>query len=180
VAAGGLIGRGPGLGAPSLVPVAYSDFLFTALSEEYGVVGAVGCLIAIAILVQRGLRAALRSPDSAGRLMAGTLSALLGIQSLLIIGGVLRLLPLTGVTLPFMSYGGSSLLSSMIVLALAAGCLGARPIWPARRFSRPTGADTGCPDDFGIRRGRDFPGMVGDLPRFGASRADRQLPARAA
>jgi len=118
VAAGGLIGRGPGLGAPALVPVAYSDFLFTALSEEYGVVGAVGCLIAIAILVMRGFHAALRSPSSAGRLIAGCLSALLGIQSILIIGGVLRLLPLTGVTLPFMSYGGSSLLASMIVLGL--------------------------------------------------------------
>ena len=118
VAAGGLIGRGPGLGAPSLVPVAYSDFLFTALSEEYGVVGAVGCLIAICVLVLRGFRTAVRSPDGAGRLIAGSLSALLGMQSILIIGGVLRLLPLTGVTLPWMSYGGSSLLSSMIVLAL--------------------------------------------------------------
>jgi hypothetical protein len=118
VASGGLIGRGPGLGAPALVPVAYSDFLFTALSEEYGVVGAVGCLIAIAALVLRGFHAALRSTHSAGRLIAGCLSALLGIQSILIIGGVLRLLPLSGVTLPFMSYGGSSLLASTIALAL--------------------------------------------------------------
>jgi cell division protein FtsW (lipid II flippase) len=118
VASGGLIGRGPGLGAPGLVPVAYSDFLFTALSEEYGVVGAVGCLIAIAILVLRGFHAALRSASGAGRLIAGCLSALLGIQSILIIGGVLRLLPLTGVTLPFMSYGGSSLLASTIALGL--------------------------------------------------------------
>jgi cell division protein FtsW (lipid II flippase) len=117
VAAGGLIGRGPGLGAPSLVPVAYSDFLFTALSEEYGVAGAVGCLIAIAVLVVRGFHTALRSAG-ARRLIAGSLSAVLGIQSILIIGGVLRLLPLTGVTLPFMSYGGSSLLASMIMLAL--------------------------------------------------------------
>jgi cell division protein FtsW (lipid II flippase) len=118
VASGGLIGRGPGLGAPALVPVAYSDFLFTALSEEYGVVGAVGCLIAIAVLVLRGFHAALRSANGAGRLMAGCLSALLGIQSVLIIGGVLRLLPLTGITLPFMSYGGSSLLASTIALTL--------------------------------------------------------------
>ena len=118
VAAGGLIGRGPGLGAPALVPVAYSDFLFTALSEEYGVVGAAGCLIAIAILVLRGFHTALRFPYSAGRLIAGCLSALLGIQSILIIGGVLRLLPLTGVTLPLMSYGGSSLLATTITLGL--------------------------------------------------------------
>jgi cell division protein FtsW (lipid II flippase) len=118
VAAGGLIGRGPGLGAPALVPVAYSDFLFTALSEEYGVVGAVGCLIVITVLILRGFRAAVRSADGASRLIAGSLSALLGMQSILIIGGVLRLLPLTGVTLPWMSYGGSSLLASMVVLSL--------------------------------------------------------------
>jgi cell division protein FtsW (lipid II flippase) len=118
VASGGLIGRGPGLGAPALVPVAYSDFLFTALSEEFGVVGAVGCLIAIGVLVLRGFHTALRSASSAGRLIAGCLSAMLGIQSILIIGGVLRLLPLTGVTLPFMSYGGSSLLASTIALGL--------------------------------------------------------------
>jgi cell division protein FtsW (lipid II flippase) len=118
VASGGLIGRGPGLGAPTLVPVAYSDFLFTALGEEYGVVGAVGCLLAIAVLVLRGFHTALRSASAAGRLIAGCLSAMLGIQSILIIGGVLRLLPLTGVTLPFMSYGGSSLLASTISLAL--------------------------------------------------------------
>ena len=72
VASGGLIGRGPGLGAPALVPVAYSDFLFTALSEEFGVVGAVGCLIAIGVLVLRGFHTALRSASSAGRLIAGS------------------------------------------------------------------------------------------------------------
>ncbi len=116
VAAGGLIGRGPGLGTPQLVPVAYSDFIFSALSEEYGVLGAVGCLIVIAVLVLRGLRIAVRSTDPASRLIAGTLSALLGCQSILIIGGGLRLLPLTGVTLPWMSYGGSSLLASTITL----------------------------------------------------------------
>jgi cell division protein FtsW (lipid II flippase) len=116
--AGGLIGRGPGLGAPGLVPVAHSDFLFTALGEEYGVVGAVGCLLVISILVLRGLTAAARSARPVGRLLAGVLSAMLGLQSMLIIGGVLRLLPLTGVTLPWMSYGGSSLIACTVMLAL--------------------------------------------------------------
>jgi hypothetical protein len=116
VASGGLIGRGPGLGAPALVPVAYSDFLFSALSEEYGVLGAVGCLSVVAVLVLRGLRTAVRSADGSDRLIAAALSSLLGMQSLLIIGGGLRLLPLTGVTLPWMSYGGSSLLSSAVML----------------------------------------------------------------
>ena len=72
VAAGGLIGRGPGLGTPQLVPVAYSDFIFSALSEEYGVLGAVGCLTVIAVLVLRGLRIAVRSADPASRLIAGS------------------------------------------------------------------------------------------------------------
>jgi cell division protein FtsW (lipid II flippase) len=116
VAAGGLIGRGPGLGTPGLVPVAYSDFIFSALSEEYGVLGAVGCLTVFAVLVLRGLRIAVRSADPASRLIAASLSALLGCQAILIIGGGLRLLPLTGVTLPWMSYGGSSLLASTIML----------------------------------------------------------------
>ena len=143
VAAGGLIGRGPGLGAPGLVPVAYSDFLFSALSEEFGVLGAVGCLIVIAVLVLRGLRIAVRSADPAARLIASCLSALLGLQSILIIGGGLRLIPLTGVTLPWMSYGGSSLLSSAIMLGFllvlsdnppAADC-GSRPDRPIRVLS---------------------------------------------
>jgi cell division protein FtsW (lipid II flippase) len=139
-AAGGLIGRGPGLGAPGVVPVAYSDFIFTALGEEYGVVGAIGCLLIIAVLVLRGLRVAARSTDPAGRLLAGSLSALLGLQSILIIGGVLRLLPLTGVTLPWMSYGGSSLVSCAVILALLlvlsgktqAGHLSAQEIGPLK------------------------------------------------
>jgi cell division protein FtsW (lipid II flippase) len=116
VASGGLIGRGPGLGSPSLVPVAYSDFIFSALAEEFGVLGAVGCLILIVLFVVRGLRTAVRSADSADRLIAACLSSLLGLQSILIIGGGLRLLPLTGVTLPWISYGGSSLVSSTAIL----------------------------------------------------------------
>ena len=143
VASGGLIGRGPGLGAPGLVPVAYSDFIYSALSEEYGVLGAVGCLAIHTILVLRGLRIAVRSADSAHRLIAACLSALWGCQAILIIGGGLRLLPLTGVTLPWMSYGGSSLLASMIMLGLLlilsdkapAAAPGGRPDRPVRVLS---------------------------------------------
>ncbi|MBN2084048.1 MAG: FtsW/RodA/SpoVE family cell cycle protein [Anaerolineales bacterium] len=143
VAAGGLIGRGPGLGAPGLVPVAYSDFIFSAVCEEYGVLGAVGCLTIMAVLVLRGLRIAIRSADPAARLIAANLSALLGCQSILIIGGGLRLLPLTGVTLPWMSYGGSSLLGSMIMLGFLlmlsdkapAAAAEARPDRPVRVLS---------------------------------------------
>lgn len=116
VANGGLIGRGPGLGNPGLVPIAQSDFIFTTISEEFGLLGAIGILILLGILLARGLRTALCAPDMYRRLLAAGLTFHLTTQSILIIGGNLRLLPLTGVTLPFVSYGGSSLLVSFIEL----------------------------------------------------------------
>ncbi|HEX9091222.1 MAG TPA: FtsW/RodA/SpoVE family cell cycle protein, partial [Anaerolineales bacterium] len=116
VANGGLIGRGPGMGSPGIVPIAQSDFIFSAISEESGLVGAVGLLGLLAVLVNRGARIALRSTDPFRHLLAiGLVVHLVG-QSILIIGGNLRLLPLTGVTLPFVSYGGSSLLVSFFEL----------------------------------------------------------------
>jgi cell division protein FtsW (lipid II flippase) len=115
---GGAFGRGPGLGSPGLVPVAISDFIYTAIAEETGLFGTMGLLTAICLLLARSLRAALRAPDRFRRLLAAGLTAYLGVQSLLIIGGNLRLLPLTGVTLPFVSYGGSSLLTSFIAVGL--------------------------------------------------------------
>ncbi len=118
VANGGTIGRGPGLGSPTLVPVAISDFIFSAIAEETGLAGTVGLLALFGLILGRGLRASLRAPDRFRRLLAGGLTAYIGIQSLLIIGGNLRLLPLTGVTLPFVSYGGSSLLTSFIAILL--------------------------------------------------------------
>lgn len=118
VANGGLGGRGPGLGNPGLVPVTHSDFIFAAIAEEMGLAGTLGLFCAIGLLVARGLRVALRAPDQFRRLLATGLSAYLGIQSILIAGGNLRLLPLTGVTLPFLSYGGSSLLTSFAAVLL--------------------------------------------------------------
>jgi cell division protein FtsW (lipid II flippase) len=116
IANGGLEGRGPGLGSPALVPVAISDFIFSAVAEETGLIGTVGLIVLFGVLVVRGIRAALRAPDLFRRLFAAGITAYLGIQTLLILGGNLRLLPLTGVTLPFMSYGGSSLLTSFLSL----------------------------------------------------------------
>jgi len=116
IANGGIFGRGPGLGSPSLVPISHSDFIFTAIAEESGLVGVVGLLILFAILINRGLRIAMLAPDHFRRLLAAGITSYFGIQSLLIIGGNLRLLPLTGVTLPFVSYGGSSLLTSFVAL----------------------------------------------------------------
>ena len=118
IANGGLEGRGPGLGSPALVPVAISDFIFAAIAEETGLIGTVGLLAVFGLILSRGLRTALRAPDLFRRLLAAGITAYLGVQALLIIGGNLRLLPLTGVTLPFLSYGGSSLLTSYIALLL--------------------------------------------------------------
>lgn len=116
VANGGLEGRGPGLGSPALVPVAMSDFIFVAIAEETGLIGTLGLITLFGLILARGLRTALRAPDSFRRLFAAGITAYFGIQALLIISGNLRLLPLTGVTLPFVSYGGSSLLTSFIAL----------------------------------------------------------------
>jgi cell division protein FtsW (lipid II flippase) len=118
IANGGVFGRGPGLGSPSLVPVAHSDFIFTAIAEEAGLIGTFGLLVIYGIIFARGLTAALRTADKFQRLLGAGLTAYLGIQAILIIGGNLRLLPLTGVTLPFVSYGGSSLLTSFTALIL--------------------------------------------------------------
>jgi len=116
IANGGLFGRGPGLGSPGLVPVTHSDFIFASLAEETGLIGTLGLLTLIGIFLSRGMVIALRAPTKFRRLLAAGLTSYLGIQSLLIIDGNLRLLPLTGVTLPFISYGGSSLLTSYLAL----------------------------------------------------------------
>ena len=116
IANGGLFGRGPGLGSPTLVPISHSDFIFTAITEETGLVGVIGLLALLALLVSRGLRVALLATGRFRRLLAAGITTYFSIQSLLIIAGNLRVLPLTGVTLPFVSYGGSSLLTSFVGL----------------------------------------------------------------
>ena len=116
IANGGIVGRGPGLGSPTLVPISHSDFIFTAIAEETGLVGVIGLLILLALLISRGLITALMAPDRFRRLLATGVTAYFSIQSLLIVGGNLRVLPLTGVTLPFVSYGGSSLATSFAAL----------------------------------------------------------------
>ncbi len=118
IANGGIIGRGPGLGNPSLVPVAHSDFIFAAIAEEGGFIGVLGMLALLGLLVYLGLKTAIASADTFRRFLAGGITAFIVAQSVLIIGGNLRMLPLTGVTLPFVSYGGSSLLVSFMVVTL--------------------------------------------------------------
>ncbi len=118
VANGGTSGRGPGLGSPGLVPVAISDFVFSAIAEETGLVGTLSLLTIIGFFASRGMRIAMRAPDTFRRILAVGLTAYIGAQSILIMGGNIRLLPLTGVTLPFVSYGGSSLLTSFLALLI--------------------------------------------------------------
>ena len=118
VANGGLIGRGPGLGNPGLIPVVISDFIYSAIGEEAGLIGTLGLLAIISLILARGLRAALRAPGLFRRLLAAGLTTYFGIQTILIVGGNIRLLPLTGVTLPFVSYGGSSLFTSFVALLI--------------------------------------------------------------
>jgi cell division protein FtsW (lipid II flippase) len=120
VSAGGIFGAGVGQGAPTFVPVVHSDFVFAAIAEEWGLLGALGVLICFGVLVLRALHLAAENVDRAPfqALLAAGIGVSLGVQSLLIMAGVLKIVPLTGVTLPLVSYGGSSLLSSFIMIGL--------------------------------------------------------------
>ncbi len=118
LASGGLLGQGVGQGYPTYVPVVHSDFAFAAVAEEWGLVGSLSLLVCISLLVYRGLRLAILTRRPFLAFLATGLSALIGVQSLIILGGVTKLLPLTGVTLPFVSYGGSSLLVSAVMVGL--------------------------------------------------------------
>jgi peptidoglycan glycosyltransferase len=118
LAAGGLAGAGLGLGSPQKMPAAETDLIFAVIGEELGLLGAAAVLVAFLLLVGAGLRIALRATRPFEQLLAAGLTAALGVQAFIIIGGVTRLVPLTGVTLPFVSYGGSSLLGSYVLLAL--------------------------------------------------------------
>ena len=116
--AGGVTGTGINLGSPTRIPLSETDFIFAAIGEELGLVGATAVLLAYLLMIGAGLRIALRTDVAFERLLATGLTVLLGVQSFIIIAGVIRVLPLTGVTLPFVSYGGSSLIANYVLLAL--------------------------------------------------------------
>ena len=115
---GGLFGRGWGLGRPGLTPLPKSDFIAASLAEELGMVAFLALVMVYALIAARGMKAALTCPDGFGKLLAGGLSFVFALQVFAILGGITRLLPLTGLTTPFMSQGGSSLIANWILVAL--------------------------------------------------------------
>ncbi|GAA4521935.1 MULTISPECIES: FtsW/RodA/SpoVE family cell cycle protein [Nonomuraea] len=115
---GGILGTGLGQGHPELIPLAFSDFIFPATGEELGLTGLMAILVIYALIVQRGLRTSLAARDPFTKLLSAGLSFLLAWQIFIIVGGVTNLIPLTGLVTPFMSQGGSALLSNWILIAL--------------------------------------------------------------
>jgi cell division protein FtsW (lipid II flippase) len=117
---GGLIGKGLGAGQPFWTPLVQSDFIFTAFGEELGLTGVMALLLLYGLFVQRGLRTAMLVKDDYSKLLASGLSFMFALQIFVIVGGVTRLIPLTGITTPFLSQGGSSLVASWLLVAVLA------------------------------------------------------------
>ena len=118
MASGGILGKGLGGGQPYLTPLVQSDFVVTAFGEELGMTGLMAILLLYGLIVQRGLATSLAVKDPFSKILAGGLAFMLALQIFVIVGGVTRLIPLTGITTPFLSQGGSSLIASWMLIAL--------------------------------------------------------------
>ncbi len=118
ISTGGFFGTGIGLGHPAFIPEVHTDFIFSAICEEMGIFGGIAVIMLFLIIVYRGFKIALNQQDQFFRIVALGITAMLGFQAFIIIGGVMKVIPLTGVTLPFVSYGGSSLLASFAALGI--------------------------------------------------------------
>jgi cell division protein FtsW (lipid II flippase) len=115
---GGLLGTGLGRGQPDLVPAAVTDFPFAAIGEELGLAGALGVLALYLVFLYRGYRIAIDAFDPFQQLLAAGLTTVIALQTFIIVGGNIKLIPLTGITLPFISYGGSSLLTNFAIVGI--------------------------------------------------------------
>jgi cell division protein FtsW (lipid II flippase) len=118
LAAGKLFGTGLAQGRPDYIPAVHSDYVFSAIGEELGLLGTVGVLLLFMLLIARGFLISLHARDAFGRYLAAGMTTILALQTLIIVGGTVRLMPLTGITLPFVSAGGSSLLTNFIIIGL--------------------------------------------------------------
>ena len=118
LASGGLLGQGIGLGSPTYIPVVHTDFAFAAVAEEWGLIGGLTVIALFAVISYRGFRIAVQSTRPFRTYLAAGIAIMFSVQSILIMGGVTKVLPLTGVTLPFMSYGGSSMVISCVMVGL--------------------------------------------------------------
>jgi len=118
IGGGGIFGQGFGSGFPTLIPAVHTDFIFSLMAEELGLLGALAIIGIYFILVWKGIQTALQASDDFGLLMACGFSSILALQTLIIIGGVSNLIPLTGIPLPFLSYGGSSFISNCFLIGM--------------------------------------------------------------
>ena len=118
LASGGVLGTGIGLGSPSYIPAVHTDMVISAIGEEVGLAGTLAVVGLFLLLVHRGYHIALAARSGYEQLLAVGLTTVLGLQSLIIIGGAIKLIPLTGITLPFISYGGSSLITNFVIVGL--------------------------------------------------------------
>ncbi len=121
IASGGLFGVGLGLGSPTTIPVYHTDFIFSVICEQFGLIFGCCVLLMYVAIIWRGATIAMATRTSFHGLLAMGITVMLGLQTFVIIGGVVKLIPLTGVTMPFVSYGGTSLVSSLCLVGLLQG-----------------------------------------------------------